>query len=74
MGNFTLDKPGLIFSSFSLLVACFAVFDTRRFFRLLNFNRQTTLTHLQLMIVRVPGAVVILGSTWMIVLTLRRRP
>jgi len=44
MGNFTLDKTGLIFSSFSLLVACFAVFDTRRFFRLLNFNRQTTLT------------------------------
>jgi len=74
MGNFTLDKTGLIFSTFSLLVASFAVFDTRRFFRLLNFNRQTTLTRLQLMIVRVPGAVVILGLTWMIVLTLLRRP
>ncbi len=73
MENFTLDRTGLVFFSFSLLVACFAVFDTRRFFRLLSFNRKTTLTRLELMIIRVPGAVVILGITWMIALTLLRK-
>jgi hypothetical protein len=73
MDNFTLDRTGLIFVSFSLLVMCFAVFDTRRFFRLLSLNRKTTLTPLELMIIRVPGAVLILGITWMIVLTLLRK-
>jgi len=73
MNNFALDRTGLIFLSFSLVVACLAVFDTPRFFRLLSFNRKTTFTRLELMVIRVPGAVVILGITWMILLTLLQK-
>ena len=73
MPNFTLDRTGLIFVTFSLVVACWAVFDTRRFMRLLSLNRKTTFTRFELMAIRVPGMIVLFGASLMIVTTLLQR-
>jgi hypothetical protein len=73
MANFTLDRTGLIFFSFSLALFCWAVFDTQRFLRLLSFNRKTTFTHFALMAIKVPGTICILGAAWMILATLLRK-
>ncbi len=73
MPNFCLDRTDTIFFSFSLAIACWAVFDTQRFFRLLSFNRKKTFTRFELMVIRVPGTVVILGLFWMILATLLRK-
>ena len=73
MPDFTLDRAGLIFFFFSLALACWAVFDTQRFLRLLSFNRKTTFTHFALMVIKVPGTVCVLGLTWMILATLLRK-
>ena len=70
MNAYMLDQAGLIFSSFALVVTCFAVFGTHRFFRLLNYGRETTLTRSQVLVVRIPGAVVIAGLLWLIGITL----
>ena len=70
MSAYTLDRTGLIFFSFALLVACFAVFATHRFFRLLSFGRKTTLTRFELLVIRIPGTVVIAGILWSIGVTL----
>ena len=72
MSDFALDRTGLIFYSFSLAVTCFAVLDTRRFLWLLSYGRKTTFSKFALMVIRVPGTVVILGSTWLILSTLWR--
>ena len=69
MGTFTQDdRTGLVFFSFALVIAGWAVFDTGRFLRLLTFNRQTTFTGFQLMAVRVPGTICILGALLMILM------
>jgi len=73
MTNFTLDRAGLIFSAFSLALFCWAVFDTKRFLRLLSFNSKTTFTHFAIMAIRVPGTICILGAAWMILMTLLRQ-
>ncbi len=44
--DFTLDRGGLVFVCFSLVIACWAVFDTERFLRVLSYNRKTTFSHL----------------------------
>jgi hypothetical protein len=70
MPNFSFtDRGSLIFGIFALAITCWAVFDTRTFFRLLSFNRKTTLTHFEMMVIRVPGIVVILGLAWMFLVT-----
>jgi hypothetical protein len=70
MSAFVLDRTDLAFFSFSLFVACLAVFDTHRLFRILSFGRKTTLTRTELMIIRIPRAIVIVGITSLILLTL----
>jgi hypothetical protein len=70
MDAFTLDRTGLIFYSLSLVLMSWAVFDTQRFLRFLSYNRRTEFADLQLMAIRVPGTICILGTVWMIVITL----
>lgn len=70
MREFALDRETLIFVCISLVVFCWAVTDTRRFLRLLSYNRKKTFTRFQLMAIRVPGAIVVLGSIWLILVTL----
>jgi hypothetical protein len=73
MANFTLDRTGLVFYSCSLAIMCWAVFDTQRFLRLLSFNRRTTFTRPQLMRIKVPGTICLLGTVWLILNTLLRK-
>ena len=74
MSDFSFtDRSSLIFGIFALAITCWAVFDTRTFFRLLSFNRKTTFTYLELMVIRVPGTVVILGLGWMFLAALLRK-
>ncbi len=73
MPDFTLDRTGLVFVSLSLAVACWTVFDTRGFFRLLSFYRKTTFTHFELMAIKVPGTIIIIGACGMILATLFRK-
>jgi hypothetical protein len=73
MADFTLDRVGLAFSSFALVLVCWAVFDTPRFARVVSFNRILALTRFRLMSIRVPGTVVILGLIWLILATLLRK-
>ena len=63
MAMFTLDRTGLVFFSFALVIACWAVFDTERFLRLLSYNRRTTFSHFELMVIKVPGTICIFGLT-----------
>lgn len=73
MSNFTLDRAGLIFFAFSLAIACWAVFDTRGFFRLLSLGSKTTFTRFELLVIRVPGTVVIIGTAVAILSTVFRK-
>jgi hypothetical protein len=73
MTNFILDLTGLIFFFFALGLFCWAVFDTQRFLRVLSFNRKTTFTHFQLMVIKVPATICILGAAWTILATLLRK-
>jgi hypothetical protein len=73
MPDFSLDRPGLIFCSLSLALTCWAVFDTPRFVRLLSLNRRTVFTDTELLIIRVPGVVVLLGLSWLLLNSLLRR-
>jgi hypothetical protein len=52
-----------------LAVFLWAVLDTQRFLRLLSFNRKTAFTHFELMVIRVPGTICILGAALMILNT-----
>jgi hypothetical protein len=61
MASFTLDRVGLIFFSLSLPLLLWAVLDTERFLRLLSFNRKTTFTPLELMAIKAPGTICMLG-------------
>jgi len=70
MTNFTLDRVGVIFFSFALAVFVWAVFDTQRFLRLLSFNSKTSFTRFQLMVIKVPGTVCMLGAALLILNTL----
>ncbi|HEX5438985.1 MAG TPA: hypothetical protein VFW98_17670 [Gemmatimonadaceae bacterium] len=70
MSSFALDRIRLIFFSLALVVVSWAVLDTRRFLRLLSDNRKTTFTRAEIMAIRVPGAIVILGAAWAILATL----
>ncbi|MGH9433748.1 MAG: hypothetical protein ACRD3T_19640 [Terriglobia bacterium] len=72
MQNFALDRTGLIFFCLVLVLFCWAVFDTQRFLRLLSLNRKAAFTHFELVVIRVPGAVVIIGASWLILATLLR--
>jgi len=73
MTNFTVDRVGLIFFSLALALFLWAVLDTQRFLRLLSFNRKTTFTHFELMVIRVPGTICILGAVFIILNTVLRR-
>jgi hypothetical protein len=73
MAKFTLDRTGLVFFSFCALVCCWAVFDTPRFLRLLSFNRKVTFSHLELLAIRVPGTICLLGTVYMILTTTLRK-
>ena len=64
--NPTVD---LVFWLFGLVVACFGFFATQRLLRLLSYNRKAAFTPYQLNKVRIPSAVVALGSAWKIVET-----
>ena len=70
MNAYMLDRTGLVFFSFALVVACFAVFDTHRLFRWLSFGRKTMLTRVELLSIRIPGTVVIAGILWSLGVTL----
>jgi len=61
MPDFSLDQEGFIFFCLGLLFACWAVFDTQRFIRLLSYNRKKTFTRSQVMVIKVPGIIVILS-------------
>ncbi len=61
MPNFFSDRTSVVFGVFALAVTSWAVLDTRRFLKLLSYNRRTTFTPLQLMVIRVPGTIEILG-------------
>ena len=64
------DVVDWVFSSFALLVACFAVFDTHRVVRWLSYGRKTELSVGQAWTLRVPGAVVVTGILWRMLITL----
>lgn len=66
MGDVTLDRTGLVFFSFSLVLACWAVFDTPRFLWLLSYGRKRAFTKFQLLGIRVPGTVCILSLIWLL--------
>ena len=71
--DFTLDRAGLVFCSFALVISCWAVFDTERFLRLLSYNRRRDFPRSALMVIRVPGTICILGLTWMLLVNLFQR-
>ena len=73
MTNFTLDRAGLIFFCFALALFIWAVLDTHRFLRLLSFNRKTVFTHFELMAIKVPGTICIVGAALIILNTLVHR-
>ncbi|HET7584874.1 MAG TPA: hypothetical protein VFK13_08205 [Gemmatimonadaceae bacterium] len=69
-GEYFVDRWSLAFGVFALALNCWAVFATRTFFRILSYNRKSTFTPCELMAIRVPGAIVIVGLVWMIAATL----
>jgi hypothetical protein len=68
------DLADWIFSSFALVVACVAVFDTHRIIRLLSYGRKTDHTILQVLALRIPGAVIITGIIGKMWITLQGKP
>jgi hypothetical protein len=64
-----VDKPGLVFMSFAFLVTVWAVFDTERVLRLLSYNRKKTFTRFQLLVIKVPGTVAMLGAVFLLLNT-----
>ena len=68
------DLTDWIFSSFALVVACLAVFDTHRLFRLLSYGRNKELRRGQVLSVRIPGAVVITSILWRMWITIVWKP
>ena len=68
------DVTEWIFSSFALVVACFAVFDTHRVARLLSYGRKTDPSLGQLMALRIPGVVVITSIVWKMWITVQGKP
>ncbi len=64
------DKPGLAFMSFAFVVTVWAVFDTERVLRLLSYNRKKIFTRFQVLVIKVPGTVAMLGALFVLVNTL----
>jgi hypothetical protein len=73
LSAFVLDRTGLIFFLFAATISTWAVVDTPRFLQLLSLNRRRTFTRSELAVIRVPGTVVVLGSWFLIAVTLLRR-
>ena len=73
MKGFVLDRVGIVFCSLSLLVVSWAVFDTPSFLRVLSYNRRSSFTGRELRIIRIPGAIVLLGLTALLMATLLGR-
>jgi hypothetical protein len=69
LSAYALDRPGLIFATLSLLLVCWAVFNTPGFFRVLSLGTKKTVTRLELLVIRVPGTIVIIAIVFMIVAT-----
>lgn len=73
MSSATPDGGALIFLFLALGLVCWAVLDTKGFFRLLSLGRKTTFTRFELLAIRVPGVVAIIGACLMIVDILRNK-
>ena len=69
MSIFALERTGFVFVSLALPIVVWAVLDTRGFFRFLSFGRKTELARWQMQVVRIPGAIVIVGIIWLILVT-----
>jgi hypothetical protein len=70
MPDLSLDRDSLIFFFISLVIACWAVFDTERFFSVLSLGRKNGLSRWEQMAIKVPGMIVVLGLTFLILFNL----
>jgi hypothetical protein len=70
MPDFSLDRGTLIFVSLSLAISCWALLDTERFLTVLSLGRKNAFSHWELMVIKVPGTVVILGLVFLILINL----
>jgi hypothetical protein len=64
MADYHLDRLGWTFHVVGLAIFLWAVFDTERFLRLLSYNRRTQFSRFELLVIRVPGTICILGISW----------
>jgi hypothetical protein len=69
MAQWVLDRPGLVFVSATLPLVGWAVLGTQRFLRVLSLGRRTAFSRRELMIIRVPGTVCLVGMILLILVT-----
>ena len=55
------DRGGIYFGIVGLLFAAFAIFRTQTLLQWLSYNRRTTFSRLELMVIRAPATLAMIG-------------
>jgi hypothetical protein len=73
MDEFNLNRAETIFFLVGIALFSWALFDTERLLRFLSLNRKNTFSPFELLAIRVPSVIVLMGAALLILDSLMRR-